>query len=152
MRIEGGFNVPASRVMVFEKITDPAVMAVCIPGCEEIEVVSPTCYRAKVKVAVGPISARFNLVVDITHQDAPMVVLSTTKGEEGTRASIVSAENELRLEEVEGGTTDVQYVSVVSITGRLGKFGLGVMKKKADALSAQFAENFRQHFYTEAVT
>jgi hypothetical protein len=31
----------------------------------------------------------------------------------------------------------------VSVTGRLGKFGLGMMKKKAEQLGAKFAESFR---------
>ena len=39
------------------------------------------------------------------------------------------------------GGTDVSYSSDVSITGRLGKFGLGVMRKKADQIIKQFAQN-----------
>ncbi len=60
-----------------------------------------------------------------------------------TRASVLSANNELVLAPTDGGGTEVKYASEVSVTGRLGKFGLGIMKKKADALGAKFAENFR---------
>ena len=96
-----------------------------------------------VKIEVGPISARFNLMVEVTEETPPWRVLSVTRGEEGTRASSVSADNELRARLAsDGGTTEVRYVSEVSVTGRLGKFGLGVMKKKAQSPGEEFARQF----------
>jgi uncharacterized protein len=143
MRVVGSFELPQSRAAVWDKIRDPAVVASCVPGCEMVEALSPTSYRARVTVTVGPITARFNVVVELTKEEPLERVLSTTRGEEGTRASVVSAENVLRLSDLPGGGTHVDYESEVSIIGRLGKFGLGVMKKKADALGVQFAEAFQ---------
>jgi len=40
--------------------------------------------------------------------------------------------------------TEVFYVSEAAVVGRLGKFGLGVMKKKAEGLGREFAAAFRQ--------
>lgn len=143
MRIEGSFIVAAPRERVFAEITNPALMAGCIPGCEAIEVIDPKTYRARILVEVGPIKARFNLVVEVKEEVPPERVVSITRGEEGTRASVISSNNELVLAPAEGGGTEVKYVAEVSVTGRLGKFGLGMMKKKAEALGAKFAENFR---------
>ena len=143
MRIEGSFIVAAPRERVFAEITNPALMAGCIPGCEAIEVIDPKTYCARILVEVGPIKARFNLVVEVKEEVPPARVVSLTRGEEGTRASVISSNNELVLVPAEGGGTEVKYVSEVSVTGRLGKFGLGMMKKKAEALGAKFAENFR---------
>jgi len=142
MRIEGSFIVAAPRERVFAEITNPALMAGCIPGCEAIEVIDGKTYRARILVEVGPIKARFNLVVEVTEEEAPVRVTSVTRGEEGTRASVISSNNELVLAPADGGT-EVKYVSEVSVTGRLGKFGLGMMKKKAESLGAKFAETFR---------
>jgi carbon monoxide dehydrogenase subunit G len=142
MRVEGSFVVAAPRERVFAEITNPALMAACIPGCEAIEVIDGKTYRASILVEVGPIKARFNLVVEVTEEEAPVRVASVTRGEEGTRASVISSNNELLLAPAEGGT-EVKYVSEVSVTGRLGKFGLGMMKKKAEQLGAKFAESFR---------
>jgi hypothetical protein len=38
----------------------------------------------------------------------------------------------------------VVYTSELSIVGRLGKFGAGMMKKKADVLGDEFAEELRR--------
>lgn len=151
MRVEGSFVVSAPRERVFAEITNPALMASCIPGCEAIEVVDPKTYRARILIEVGPIKARFNLVVEVTAEEPPSRVISVTRGEEGTRASVISANSELRLEPTAEGATTVHYLSEVSVTGRLGKFGLGVMKKKAEALGAKFAETFRGKIEVAAV-
>lgn len=152
MRIEGSFHVAAPRERVYAEITNPALMAGCIPGCEAIEVINPKTYRARILVEVGPIKARFNLVVEITSEERPARVLCVTRGEEGTRASMLSANSELQLADAADGATEVKYASDVSVTGRLGKFGLGMMKKKAEALGAKFAETFRGKIETAAVS
>src|SRR5262245_49725493 len=143
MRIEGTFTVAASRERVFAEITNPALMASCIPGCEAIEVVDPKTHRACILVEVGPIKARFNLIVEVTNEEPPARVLCVTRGEEGSRASMLNANSELSLAATTPEATEVKYVSDVSVTGRLGKFGLGIMKKKAESLGAKFAETFR---------
>jgi carbon monoxide dehydrogenase subunit G len=105
---------------------------------------SPTSYRAEVGISVGPVKADFNLVVEVSKEEPPERILSTTRGEEGTRASLLSAENVVSLTELADGGTQVSYSSEVSVTGRLGKFGLGMMKKKAEALGEAFAAAFRE--------
>lgn len=151
MRIEGTFDVAAPRAAVYRHITDPGLMARCVPGCESIEQISPTSYRALVTIGIGGIKARFNLVVEVTREHPPGLVLSRTRGEEGSRASVVAADNELKLDEIDSDTTRVSYSSEVSVTGRLGKFALGVMKKKVAAMGQEFADRLREFIKTQAV-
>jgi carbon monoxide dehydrogenase subunit G len=44
----------------------------------------------------------------------------------------------------------VRYSSEISVVGRLGKFGLGVMKKKAEGLGADFVKALRERLETAA--
>jgi len=144
MKIEETFVVAAPRKLVWRFITDPNEIGPCIPGCQDIEVTGPNTYVAALQVKVGPIKTTFNLEVEVTEETPPTQVLSTTKGEEGSRASQVSSQNILRLAEIEGGGTEIYYSSDVTIAGRLGKYGHGVMKKIAQKLGNQFAETFRE--------
>jgi carbon monoxide dehydrogenase subunit G len=143
MRIEDSFTIAAPVEQVWAAITDPEVVAPCIPGCEGVEVVGPTAYKAAIKVQVGPIKARFKVDVEVTEEVAPERILSVTRGEEGGRASNIRADNRLELEAVGPNETVVRYASEVAVTGRLAKFGLGIMKKKAKALGDDFAQAFR---------
>ena len=142
MQLSGSFPVSAPRSAVWEAIRDPALMARCVPGCTGAEQIDERSYRALVAVKFGPISARFNLVIEIEEEIAPVSVRSRARGEEGSRASVVSSANMLTLSEPEPGHTQVDWSADVNISGRLGKYGLGLMRKKAESLSAEFVKAF----------
>ena len=125
MKIEERFTIPASIDRVWAFIRDPDRVAPCIPGCKRVEVISATSYRSSIAVALGPIKALFVIVVEITDEKPPTRLTCLTRGEEGGRASTISATSELRLVETNSGETEVHCTSEVSIVGRLGKFGLG---------------------------
>ena len=142
MDVAGSFVVEAPREAVWTLIRDPEVVARCVPGCSSIEPLSPTSYRATVKIGLGPLKMSFNVVVDVTEEVEPETIISKTSGEEGGRASFVSSVNRLDLRAVDDGVTEVSYSATVSVTGRLGKFGLGMMRKKADSVAAEFGRAF----------
>jgi carbon monoxide dehydrogenase subunit G len=143
MRIEDRFVVAAPRERVWVAIKDPAIVAPCIPGCQGVEVVSPLLYKAKIRLQVGPIKAEFNVDVEIVSETPLEEVRSRTRGEEGSRASSLSAENTLRLTALSEQETEVSYSSEAVVVGRLGKFGFGIMKKKAESLGRDFANAFK---------
>jgi carbon monoxide dehydrogenase subunit G len=143
MRIEDSFRVAAPVDRVWRFITDPAEVGPCLPGCQNVEVTEPNKYRATIRVAVGPIKTTFNVLVELTEQDPPHRAASVTRGEEGGKASTLTAQSELRLAALDDGGTEVHYASEVALVGRLGKFGLGIMKKKAKSLGEEFAAAFR---------
>ncbi len=144
MKIEGVFTIAASRPVVWRHITDPEIMGRCIPGCKSIAVTGEDSYQANIEVKLGPIKAKFNVEVEVTEEVEPDHILSHTRGEEGSRASVISADNILKLSDGESGGTDVFYSSDVMVSGRLGKYGHGIMKKVAGNLSEKFADKFRQ--------
>ena len=143
MKIEDTFIVDAPVDRVWQMITDPEIVGPCIPGCQRIETTGPDTYKAEIKVAVGPIKTTFSVTVEKTEERPPHFAASTTRGEEGGKASTLNATSTLDLSEAEGGGTAVAYASDVSVFGRLGKFGLGIMKKKARDIGREFAETFR---------
>ncbi len=149
MKIEDEFTVAAPIERTWAAIKDPQVVGPCLPGCEEIEELSPTTYRARVGVKVGPISARFVVEVEVVEETPPTRIVSVTRGEEGGKASNVRADNVVTLTPTPDGATAVRYESEVTVTGRLAKFGFGVMKKKAQSLGAEFAKALSERLATE---
>lgn len=144
MKIEETFQVDAPVERVWQFITDPNEVGPCVPGCQGIEITSPNTYKTKIKISVGPISASFSLDVEKTEEQPPHFAASISRGEEGGRASTVTAHSILRLSANDAGGTDVYYASEFSVVGRLGKFGMGIMAKKAKSLGMEFAQAFRQ--------
>jgi carbon monoxide dehydrogenase subunit G len=150
MKIEERFVIAAPIETVWAFIRDPDRVAPCIPGCESVEAISASSYRSTIAVTLGPIKARFNVIVELTEEHPPHRLVCTTKGEEGSRASIMSARSELVLTAINDKQTEVGCSSDVSIVGRLGKFGLGIMKKRASQLTVEFATVMQEKVQVDA--
>lgn len=135
---------------MWEFIRSAADVGACIPGCEQVEVVAEGSFKARVRVQIGPIKALFKFDVERLEERAPEFSSYATKGEEGGRASRLSARSHLSLQALDGGRTEVAYASDISISGRLGRFGAGIMKKKAEAIGAQFAQAARERIVSGA--
>ena len=142
MLIDGQFDVAAAPADVLAHLFDARLMASCLPGCESLEEKGEDRYRAVVVVALAGVKARFDLQVEVTERLADGV-RAITRGEEGGNASTLQATSEVRLSPIAGGT-HVDYRSDVAVTGRLGRFALGMMKKKAQSLGDEFAANLQR--------
>ena len=143
MIIEEEFAVDAPLAHVWACIRDPAFVAPCVPGCQDVEDIGGGAYRAAVKVGIGPIKTVFKLDIEVLEETPPNFARVETRGQENTNASRLTAKSELTLTASGDNATRVHYKSDVQVVGRLAKFGLGIMKKKAKTLGAEFAENFR---------
>ena len=142
MLIEGQFPIAAAPQTLLVHLFDAGLMASCLPGCEKLEAVDADRYRAVVVIAMAGIKARFDLQVQITKRDEQNV-WALTRGDEGGHASSLQADSRVSLEATPEGTL-VHYRSEVSVTGRLGRFALGMMKKKAQNMGDEFAANLQR--------
>lgn len=142
MLIEGQFPIAAPPETLLVHLFDAGLMASCLPGCEKLEAIDADRYRAVVVISMAGIKARFDLQVEITKRDAQNV-WAVTRGDEGGHASSLQAESRVSLVPTPEGT-QVHYRSEVSVTGRLGRFALGMMKKKAQSMGDEFAANLQR--------
>lgn len=140
MLIEKTFEVDAPQQVVWAFITVPEKVAECVPGCQDVEQLGDNKYKAAIKVQVGPIKTTFNVNVTATELQPPNFSLYETTGSENGQASKIKATTELHLKPLSEAQTQVIYRSEVTILGRLGKFGEGIMRKKADAIGEEFVE------------
>ena len=143
MKIEKTFTISAPQEQVWAFITDPQKVAQCIPGCEGAEEKEPGKYAAAINVKVGPIRVTFNVDIEQTEKRPPQFASYLSKGDEGSRASRVSATSTLALKSMSADDTEVTYTSDINIVGRLGKFGSGMMQKIADNLGEEFVTNLK---------
>lgn len=136
MKIEKKFPINASIEKVWSILTEPQLIAQCIPGCQSVSETSPNNYKASVGVEVGPIKTVFNVNITEIERDAPNYAIYDTQGDEGGRASSVKATSKLALTALSDSQTEVCVTSDFNIVGRLGKFGSGMMNKIIDTMSA----------------
>lgn len=143
MEIEKTLTVSAPREQVWALLLDPQVMAGAVPGMKSIEVVSPTEYVAVMHQKISFISARFKLRTHIVEQRAPEYLRAEGTGEDASVASSLKQRSEIFLTPAANGGTELRTKVNVDLLGRLGTFGLSVMKTKADRLWEEFGANLK---------
>lgn len=141
MEIEKTLLLDAPPEDVWALLLDPHAMGACVPGMESIDVVSEDEYVAVMKVKIAFISARFKLKTRIVERDAPRYLRAEGTGEDASVASSLKQNSEMWLQPREGGGTELRMKVKVDVLGRMGTFGLGVMKTKADRLWDEFGVN-----------
>ena len=143
MDIEKTLSIAAPAEAVWAMLLDPQVMAGCVPGMQSIEVLSDTEYLALMHVKISFVSAKFKLKTKIVEQRAPHYLRSEGTGEDTSVASSLKQQTEVFLSEISPGQTELRLKVKVDVLGRLGTFGLTVMKTKSDRLWEEFAHNLQ---------
>ena len=150
MEIEKILTIAAPPARVWELLLDPEVMGACIPGMQSVEVLSPTEYKALIAVKIAFVSAKFRLKTTILEQRAPLYLRCEGTGEDASVASSLRQQSEMFLAEQADGATELRVKVKVDVLGRLGSFGLSVMKTKADRMWDEFGENLSKRLAPRA--
>lgn len=148
MKVEKQFTINAPINRVWEVITEPELVAKCIPGCGKVEDHGNGEYHVSVQVEVGPIKTVFIINIKELERKEPEYAVYETSGEEGGKASRLNAKSRLSLSSAGDNKTQVTVHSDLNILGRLGKFGSGMMNKIIDGMSAEFIESIAQYIET----
>ncbi len=142
MQMSGEYRIEAPREAVWAALNDPEVLKQAIPGCEEIEKISDTELAAKVKIKVGPVSAKFSGAMTLSDLDPPKGYTISGEGKGGP-AGFAKGGASVRLE-ADGAATILYYQVEARVGGKLAQIGSRLIdvtaKKMANDFFARFAE------------
>jgi carbon monoxide dehydrogenase subunit G len=141
MEIDKTLRVAAPVERVWALLLDPVAMGTCVPGMKSIEVIGDDEYLAVMHVKISFISANFKLRTTIVEKRPPHYLRSQGTGEDTAVASSLKQTSEVFLTELPDGATELRIKLVADVLGRLGTFGLSVMKTKADRMWDEFGKN-----------
>lgn len=135
MQFKGTVEIAAPRQRVWDFLMDPNQVGSCGPGVESIEVVDDTHFKAKAKVGVGFISARFTVDVDASDRVAPERAVLKVRGQApGSAADAVAT---MALSGPDAGPTTMDWSADVSIAGSLASVGGRLIEGTANKLIGQ---------------
>jgi uncharacterized protein len=133
-------RINAPRKTVFAALNDVAILKQSIPGCEELEALSPTEFTAVVVSKVGPLKARFKGRVTLCDVIAPESYTMIGEGKGGpTGFAKMRAQIHLRDD---GDSTLMSYDVKADIGGKLAQLGGAVITKVSKKLAGAFFANF----------
>lgn len=141
MQMNDSQTIPASRETVWAALNDPDVLKQCIPGCQELEMTSPTEMTAKVVIKVGPVKASFGGKVTLSDLDPPNGYKITGEGSGGV-AGFAKGGAAIQLEAVGETETILHYQVDSQIGGKLAQLGGRLIDATAKKLAGEFFTKF----------
>jgi len=136
MELKGEVLINAERTRVWQALNDAHVLMRCIPGCESVEITSPTERHVRVLLKAGPVRARF--VGKITLSDV-VPDSSCVMHFEGSGGNAGSATGKSSVQlTAQGENTRVEYTATAAVAGKLGQIGARML----DAAAKQMADQF----------
>ena len=133
------FSIPASSDEVWPLMSDPAVVAACIPGAELNELTPDGAHRGKVTFKFGPTVAVFRGETRLTYDHPAKRCLIEARGIDQKGASRARARFEVHAQGAD--TTDVTLEGGFEVAGPLEMFASAGGVHVARALLAEFATN-----------
>ena len=140
MEFKGSYIISAPAQRVWDAINDPAVLKICIPGCEQIEKTSPTDFVATAKLKIGPVSATFKGKVTLSDLDPPHHCRLAGEGTGGV-AGFAKGGADVTLSP-QGESTVLTYTATASVGGKLAQIG----QRLIDGAAKQIADDFFKRF------
>jgi carbon monoxide dehydrogenase subunit G len=140
MDMSGERQIAASRAAVWAALNDPKILQQCIPGCEALEMQSPTDMTARVRLQVGPVKATFNGTVKLSDLDPPTSYKISGEGNGGV-AGYAKGGATVHLADAGGGTL-MTYVVKADVGGKLAQLGGRLIDSTAKKLADEFFEKF----------
>jgi carbon monoxide dehydrogenase subunit G len=142
MKLNGENKINASPEEVWLALNDPEVLKKCIPGCDTLEKLSDTAFKATVTTKIGPVQAKFNGEVELQDLDPPNGYTISGKGSGGV-AGNARGSAKVKLEK-DGDGTKLSYDVDAQVTGKLAQLGSRLIDSTAKMLAGQFFNKFEQ--------
>src|ERR1700749_4183646 len=122
MQMQDSQRIPASKDKVWAALNDPEVLKKCIPGCQSLEMSSPTEMTATVVFKVGPVKATFGGKVRLSDLDPPNSYRISGEGSGGI-AGFAKGGATFKLSEAGANVTILTYDVDAQIGGKLAQLG-----------------------------
>ena len=149
---KGKYSIPAAPAAVWSALHDPQVLAAAIPGCEAVDKLSATEFKARAMLKIGPVKARFEGKVELRELEPPSGIAHAMmlKGEgQGGAAGFARGESQVFIS-AQGEGSLLEYDAKAVVGGRIAQVGQRLIDSAAKALADEFFAKFAASMHPSA--
>ena len=131
---------------VFDAMTDPRVVAACLPGCDGLDPIGENRYEATMTVGVAAIKGRFRGTVELCDLQRPSSYSLRVNG----RGSIGFSKGEARIAiAAQGEGSLVSVEAKAQVGGAVARVGQRLLAGTAKTMADKFFASLRDHVETD---
>jgi uncharacterized protein len=135
--------VPAPPSIVWAALNDPDVLKDSLPGCESLERIDESTWKATVAAKVGPVSARFSGTMKIVESNPPDGYTLRFEGQGGA-AGFANGDAKVTLTPAENNATTLSYDVKAQVGGKIAQIGSRLIDGAAAKIADEFFARFSQ--------
>ena len=143
MEFEDELTIDTNKEHLWSLVSDPAVLAECVPGAKKVERINDRQYEGVIERGVAGISMTLDGEVEMTELNEPNHLSAIARGEDNRSNSRMEADMCMKLTE-NGDGTSIEYFIDMDFTGRLASLGARIVKRKINSDIGTFFENLKE--------
>ncbi|MEX0407841.1 carbon monoxide dehydrogenase subunit G [Aquibium sp. LZ166] len=144
MELTGSEEIAASRQTLWDGLTDPGVLAKCIPGCKAMTETGPDAYDVEMQLKVAAVGGSFRGKVILRDKQEPDTCRMTLAG--GGTLGTGNGSAEFTITEIKPDLSRLDYSCHGEIGGLVAGVGQRVLGSVSRHLAKQFFANLRKHY------
>lgn len=139
---QGEFAIDLPRQTVWEFIMDPHRVGPCVPDLLKLDVESETRFRTLVRVGVGPVRGKFDMMVEVSVIEPEVSAELSVRG--GGMGSRVDMKANVTLGDTESGGTKLDWRCDAAISGPIASLGGRMIDNEARKITEKLFANLRE--------
>ena len=146
MQLEETFTLPFEREIVWQAFQNIELLVNCLPGAKLLSEPTAQPMNIDFHVKLGPIQANFSGLGIVNFDFDHYCGTFSGQGNDPKSNSRVKGEAQFTLITLSKHETQISVNTDFFLTGALAQFGrVGLVKEVASIITAQFAENLKNH-------
>lgn len=142
MQLAGEQRIDAPREAVWKALNDPAVLRICVPGCESLTRDEEGAFAGAIRVKVGPVKSVFRGTLTMQDMEPPARCTMAGHGEGGV-AGMAKGSVDISLAD-QGAQTVLTYNATADVSGRLAQIGSRLVQSTAQKYANDFFYKFNE--------
>ena len=135
-QVSKDFQIKGTLADSWKLLNDPQNLGTCIPGCQQVTIVSEAESRWKLKITVGVISRNIDAKARVTLREEPNKLALKVESVDGD----INGEFQLSLRQHDERTTDVSFSASLDARGPFQWIVNQVIRGQMDKFTQQFAD------------
>lgn len=140
MEMQASRHLAVTQQQAWDALNDPAVLKVCIPGCDKVEATGENQYAIGMALKIGPVSAKFKGNIELSDIKPPERYKLSFEGQGGPAgfgkgsAAVVLTPNDTGCE--------LAYSVQASVGGKVAQLGQRLIDGAAKSMAEDFFKRF----------